>query len=145
MARLRHIGLVVSDIDRSKAFYEKHFGFAVKVEALETGECLDNCLSISDVCVKTTKMIDSLGNILELLQFISHPMSPEENLRYPLNKIGCTHFAMTVKDISLLYSDLTAEGVLFTYPPQTSEDGHVKLAFCRDPDGTFIELVEELV
>ena len=145
MARLRHIGLVVSDIARSKAFYEKHFGFAVKTEALETGECLDNCLSISGVRVKTAKMKDSLGNILELLQFVSHPMPSEENLRYPLNKIGCTHFALTVKDISLLYDNLIAEGVLFTYPPQISSDGQVKLAFCRDPDGTFIELVEELV
>ena len=145
MAFIRHVGVVVTDIERSKAFYKKHFGFAVKVEALEAGECLDNCLSISAVRVKTTKMIDSLGNILELLQFVSHPMTPDENLKYSLNKIGCTHFAMTVKDISLLYDTLTAEGVLFTYPPQTSSDGNVKLAFCRDPDGTFIELVEELV
>jgi catechol 2,3-dioxygenase-like lactoylglutathione lyase family enzyme len=145
MATLRHIGLVVTDIERSKAFYEKHFGFAVKVEALETGECLDNCLSINAVRVKTTKMIDPCDNVLELLQFISHPMPQEENLRYPLNKIGCTHFALTVPDLSLLYSNLLTEGILFTCAPQTSSDGRVKLAFCRDPDGTFIELVEELV
>ena len=39
---------------------------------------------------------------------------------------------------------LTEEGIEFNYPPQTSPDGKVKVAFCRDPDGTLIEMVEEL-
>ena len=145
MASLRHTGLVVVDIERSKTFYEKHFGFAVKVEALEAGEVLNNCLAIDNVRVKTAKMTDTFGNILELLQFVSHPTTATKNLTYPLNNIGCTHIALTVENISLLYDNLTAEGISFTYPPQTSSDGRVKLAFCRDPDGTFIELVEELV
>ena len=33
----------------------------------------------------------------------------------------------------------------FTTKPQTSLDGHAKVTFCHDPDGTALELVEVLV
>ena len=42
------------------------------------------------------------------------------------------------------YKKLGSAGVLFTSPPQISPNGFAKVAFCADPDGTLIELVEEL-
>jgi len=65
-------------------------------------------------------------------------------LNYPITNIGCSHFALTVDDLDSLYERLTKNGTPFNYPVQISPDGNVKIAFCRDPDGTLIELVQDL-
>ena len=89
-------------------------------------------------------MIDPNNNILELLYFNSHPELSDTNKLRRLTEIGCSHFALTVNDLDTLYSTLKEQGIEFNHPPQVSDDGNVKVAFCRDPDGTFIEMVEEL-
>ena len=42
------------------------------------------------------------------------------------------------------YNRLVEAGVYFNSPPQLSPDGFAKVTFCKDPDGSLIELVEEL-
>ena len=83
-------------------------------------------------------------NILELLYYQSHPEKPFNNRARRISEIGCSHFALTVPDLDSLYNKLIEKGISFNYPVQTSPDRKVKIAFCRDPDGTLIELVEEL-
>ena len=56
--------------------------------------------------------------------------------------MGCTHFAVTVDDIDELYGDLIMSGVHFIKEPISN--GKVKVAFCKDPNDVYIELVEEL-
>ncbi|HJO63248.1 MAG TPA: VOC family protein, partial [Desulfobacterales bacterium] len=58
--------------------------------------------------------------------------------------IGITHIAFTVEDIEQVYKRLVQSGITFLSTPQSSPDGYAKVAFCRAPEGTFIELVEEL-
>jgi extradiol dioxygenase family protein len=89
-------------------------------------------------------MSDMNNNILELLYFESHPEKHDRNKTKKLTEIGCSHFALTVKEIDSLYGTLTQQGIEFVHAPQVSPNGKVKVAFCRDPDGTFIEMVEEL-
>ena len=48
------------------------------------------------------------------------------------------------KDLDDVYSRFTKEGIEFINSPHLSADGLAKVAFCRDPDGFFIELVEEM-
>ena len=43
-----------------------------------------------------------------------------------------------------IYLDLLELGLKFNKNPQRSPDGKAKVCFCRDYDGTLIELVEEL-
>jgi predicted enzyme related to lactoylglutathione lyase len=59
-----------------------------------------------------------------------------------LNAIGPTHVALNVTNLDELYIRLSDAGVPFNAPPSMSPDGCAKVAFCQDPDGTFIELVE---
>ena len=61
-----------------------------------------------------------------------------------LNDRGLTHIALTVDDLDREYARLGAENIEFISPPETSPDGGAKVAFCRGPDGEFVELVQEL-
>jgi glyoxylase I family protein len=145
MNSFRHVGITVSDLDRSMYFYQELLGFEVKKVMLENGECIDNFSALEDINVTTVKMIGKNNSgMIELLHYISHPKSGPENPTYPLTDVGCSHFALTVDDLDSLYERLVEYGTPFNYPVQTSPDGNVRIAFCRDPDGTLIELVQDL-
>jgi glyoxylase I family protein len=144
MTQIRHVGVTVSDLEKALSFYVDTLGFKVHKKADEHGKCLDNFSSLNDVRVTTVKMTDDNNNMLELLCYQSHPEKPYNNMVRRISEIGCSHFALTVEDLDLLYKRLTKDGISFNYPVQVSPDGKVKIAFCRDPDGTLIELVEVL-
>ena len=145
MSSLRHVGITVSNLDRSIEFYRDFLGFDVKKIMVESGECIDNFSALEGVSVTTVKMAGN-GNsgMIELLHYISHPELGHQNPTYPITNVGCSHFALTVDDIDSLHELLVKNGTPFNYPVQTSPDGNVKIAFCRDPDGTLIELVQDL-
>ena len=144
MTNIRHVGLTVSNLQESLGFYVDTLGFKVQKMANEFGECLDNFSALKDVRVVTVKMTDDNNNMLELLCYESHPEKPYNNMVRRITEIGCSHFALTVDDLDSLYDTLIDKGITFNYPVQVSPDGKVKVAFCRDPDGTLIEMVEEL-
>ena len=144
MTLIRHVGVVITDVDKSLNFYRDALGFKIYKTAHESGDFLDSFLGMEGIKVNTIKMFDKNNNMLELLYFNSHPETNDVNKIKRLTEIGCSHFALTVDKLDFLYDQLTKQGIEFIHPPQMSPDGKVKAAFCRDPDGTFIEMVEEL-
>ena len=139
MLNIRHTGIVVTDMDVSIDFYTNLLGFEIKKDQIEKGEY--TFLGIKDVEVRTVKMTLINGDMIELLKFHSHT---QNNKPSHITNIGCTHFALTVDNIDFLYDKLIAAGRQVINSPTKSLDGKVKVAFCKDPDGTWIELVEEL-
>ena len=138
---IRHTGIVVSDLHKSLHFYRDLLGFKIVKDQLESGNYIDFVLSLKNVSVKTTKMKAPDGNLIELLYFESHPKKPKN---IDITDLGCSHIAFTVDNIEKEYERLLEEGVIFNSSPDISSDGYAKVAFCRDPDGTWIELVEVL-
>ena len=141
MSKMRHTGIVVEDVETSIEFYRKYFGFEIQRDMVESGEYIDNFCSMKDVEVRTVKMASESESMIELLNFISHP---EEKRHRQINHVGCAHIALTVKNLDELYDIMKNDEVSFNCSPQISPDGKAKVTFCKDPDGTFIELVEEL-
>ena len=141
---LRHVGVTVSDLSKSLSFYQDVLGFTILKEMEESGEQLDNFSGLKGVRVTTVKLQDSSEGIIELLHYRSHPKSNEANLKQDITFVGCSHFAITVQDLSQVYTKLLKNDVDVLCEPQYSPDGKVVLTFCKDPDGTLIELVEEL-
>ena len=84
------------------------------------------------------------GGLIELLQYHSHPVSSEIDSNFPSNRLGCSHVALTVSDLSLLYNRLTSAGYKCKSEPLISPEGKVKILYCHDPDGAIIELIEDL-
>jgi catechol 2,3-dioxygenase-like lactoylglutathione lyase family enzyme len=142
--KLRHIGITVTNMEKSLKLYRDYFGFEVVWDELERGEFIDNLSAEKDVRVRTVKMKDESGGMIELLYYYSHSENNAENLTNKIMKIGCSHFALTVDDLDKVYGELKDMGLKFNCKPKISPDGNAKVCFCRDSDGTLIELVEEL-
>jgi len=138
---IRHTGIVVSDLEASLHFYRDLLGFQIVKQMEESGNYIDNILSLHDTKVTTVKMAAPDGQKIELLKYCSHPR--EQKLR-EICDIGIVHIAFTVEDLNRECDRLKGKGVLFNTPPQLSPDGYAKVTFCRAPEGTFIELVEVL-
>ena len=136
---VRHVGIIVSDMEKSLKFYKDLLGLKIKSLVDEEGEYLDNMLSHKDVKSKIVKLYADNGNTLvELIMSKSHENKKDRNFF----TIGASHCAFTVDDLQKTYEYLLKNGVKFNAPPQSSPDGNVKVTFCEDPDGTPIELVE---
>lgn len=142
ISEFRHVGIVVKDLEKTLHFYRDVLGLAVSKEMDEEGSFVDTILGLTKVKVKTIKMLLPQGGGIELLHYRS-PVMPESS-SCQIHERGITHFALTVKDLDSQYKRLSQEGVEFIAPPATSPNGYAKVAFCKDPEGNYIELVEVL-
>ena len=138
--KIRHTGIVVDNLEDSLDFYVTRLGFSVSKRMDEQGNFIGKILGLENVLVTTVKM--TLGEqMVELLDFVSHKATPE---RYTINSIGPTHLAFSVRDLGQVFEEFTSSGIEFISEPSISPDGFAKVAFCRAPEGTFIELVQVL-
>lgn len=142
MKNVRHIGIVVGDIKKSLAFYRDLLGLKIKKDMLEKSVYIDTILGLKKVNVRTIKLSAGDGSLVELLYY-HYPVS-RRNKRRKINDIGYAHIAFTTKDVDRQYLRLSKKGIVFNSPPQDSVDGYARVAFCRDPEDNFIELVEVL-
>ena len=51
MINLRHIGITVTDMDRSLELYQKYFGFEVVWDQIESGPFINNLSDMEDIKV----------------------------------------------------------------------------------------------
>ncbi|MBF0595256.1 MAG: VOC family protein [Candidatus Omnitrophica bacterium] len=138
---IRHIGLVVENVDKALDFYGVFLGFSVVKDQWETGPFIDAVLGMPGLRVRTIKMMDAGGAILELLCF---DLPPEACAGREIHQPGFSHIALTVQDVDRLFEGIKALGLPFISSPKVSGDGRAKVVFCRDPQGNFLELVQEL-
>jgi glyoxylase I family protein len=140
MNHIRHIGIVVTDLERSLCFYRDLLGMSIVRRMDESGEFIDRLLGLENADVTTVKLsLDMNPTLIELLHFKSHPVEDSEK---KIVTAGLSHIAFTVPDVDLSYRRLTDAGIVFNAPPQISPDRRARVAYCKDPDGIFIELVQ---
>ena len=145
MTSFRHVGIVVKNLNTSAHFYKKFFNFKPEIEREEGGQYLDYLWAQKNTKIKTLKLSDSTNKIsLELLEIYSVDGFSSEIKTNKIYDIGITHFALTVKNIDKIYNDMKMENIEFVNGPIMSVDKKAKVAFCKDPNGCFIELVELL-
>jgi len=138
---IRHIGLVVRNTEKALSFYRDFLGFKVYWDKIEEGSFIETITGLSRVKVRTIKMQSLNGCVLELLYYEAYPgPSPVKELQ----QAGFTHMAITVGDLDKAFVTLKEKGVDFLSLPQISPDNKTKVVFCRDLEGNFLELVQEL-
>jgi catechol 2,3-dioxygenase-like lactoylglutathione lyase family enzyme len=140
MIAVRHAGIVVSDMEAALGFYCGQLGFQVARRMVETGPFIATLLGMHGAEVETAKLSGADTAMIELLHFRNPAPRPRGDLT--LNRLGPTHVALTVTDLDGLYRRLTQQEISFVAPPHVSPDGKAKVAFCRDPEGNYLELVE---
>ena len=146
ISSIRHVGIVVRDLDESLKFYCGILGLSIYKHHIETGQYIDKLIGINKVKVEWVKLIIPNGGLIELLQYHSHP-DPDafKDLgTFPSNRLGCSHIALTVDNLTYLYDELIKNGYKCNSEPLLSPEGKVKILYCHDPDGIILELIEDL-
>lgn len=139
---IRHVGLVVNDLDKALKLWCEVLGFKIQRKLLESGEHIDLMIGLKEVKVTTVKLKAKDGCMLELLKFHSHPI--KEKWQGKPYSVGFTHIALTVDNIDNTCKRLKDVGVNVPGPAQISADGQVKVLYVSLPEGALVELVEEL-
>jgi catechol 2,3-dioxygenase-like lactoylglutathione lyase family enzyme len=138
-----HVGVCVSDLARSIAFYRDGLGFREARRLDVSGDAPETLLGLRDVDLQAV-FLERDGVVLELLHFVSpeHRGSGEPR---PMNALGLTHLSVAVEDLDGAAASLEAAGgrVMRATRVRNEELG-ARAVFATDPDGTRIELVERL-
>ena len=140
MRTIRHIGIVVRNIEKSIYFYKNLLGLKIKKDTREKSIYIDKILGIKNADIRTIKMSNGRGSLVELLYYTSPKSKIIKNKK--INDIGCSHFAISVNNINYEYKRLKRHGIKFISSPEVSPSGYAKVAFCKDPNGVFVELVQ---
>ncbi len=140
---VRHTGVVVSDMARSLPFYRDQLGMKVWADFQDDSDYAQAVTGVPGAHIWMIKLKATDGVSIELLQYLSHPQPPPETLVKACD-VGCNHIALQVDDIDALHERLKVEGICFHAPPAVSPDGGAKVAYCRDPEGVIVELVQIL-
>jgi catechol 2,3-dioxygenase-like lactoylglutathione lyase family enzyme len=140
LLRLTHIGICVSDLERSLRFYRDLLGFTYEHDLEVAGEPTDTLLRLRDVHLKAVYLTRD-GVRIELLHFASPP-GPAVRAR-PFTERGLTHLSFRVADLDATLEALRAAG------ERVCEETVVRFpefqagaALVTDPDGQVIELVQ---
>jgi catechol 2,3-dioxygenase-like lactoylglutathione lyase family enzyme len=143
MSRARHTGFVVRQLDKAVAFYQDILGLTIINRATETGDYISKLVGLENATVEWVKLADENGFLVELLQYHSHPFKDAAPFDQ-VNRVGCNHMAFTIKDAHATHRKLTQNGFKCISDVLRSPDGNVNVFYCYDPDGSCLELVEEL-
>ncbi len=139
--KLRHVGIVVTDLESMIHFYRDLLGLKIIKRMDESDQFINKVCGVKEAGLTIVKMATPDGDIVELLYYRSHL---SRRLSGKIYRPGFSHVAFTVRDLKAEYQTLSKAGVRFVSPPSISPDHQAKVAFCQDFQGNFIELVEEL-
>jgi len=130
-----HTGQVVTDLERSKRFYQEVFGFTPWYEITPADELTArlNCLEPPLGITASYLVLD--GFVLELMHYAA-PGAGAPYRRRTMNEPGLTHLSISVDDVRATAAKAVAHG------GEVVEESDIGLAlFIRDPDGQLLELL----
>jgi catechol 2,3-dioxygenase-like lactoylglutathione lyase family enzyme len=139
--RMTHIGICVTDLERSTAFYRDLLGFAYRSELRVQGEPTDTLLRLRSVDLQAV-YLERDGTRIELLHYVA-PGAVGDGAHRAMNGRGLTHLSLRVDSLKDTLEVLRAAGAhvldeTFIDIP----DFGAAAVFIADPDGTLIELVQ---
>ena len=135
MAVVNHVGLCVTDLDRSRRFYEQVLGFAGARELAVPDGPAATLLRVPAPVGLTAVYLERDGFVLELLHFERTGNAPRRDRAF--TEPGLTHLSFTVDDLAATCALVAETGgeVL----ADTDVGGFAVMV--RDPDGQLLELL----
>jgi lactoylglutathione lyase len=129
---VNHVGLCVTDLDRSRRFYIDVLGFVFDRELQPPDEPTGQLLSLEAPVGLTAVYLSRGSFVLELLHF-DRPGNPPAPVR-PFDEPGLTHLSFSVEDMA---------GAVALVPLRGGQvvSEVMGAVVVRDPDGQVLELL----
>jgi catechol 2,3-dioxygenase-like lactoylglutathione lyase family enzyme len=140
-ARVTHLGICVSDLEASLAFYRDALGFDPISELSASGPETARLLALPDPRLRAVYLRRD-GFVIELLHY-ERPGASGDAAPRPMNQPGLTHLSLRVPDLAAAIAALEARGANVLHDTRIhNRQLGARAVFVLDPDGTRIELVE---
>ena len=137
-----HVGICVSDLERSVRFYCEGLGFEL-VQSHTVGQEFGRLMEIDDV-VLCSRASSAVTASRSSCCTSTRPGTPGEPVRRPMNQLGLTHLSLRVGDLDAVAARhrvaRAAPCVRGTRTTFGSSDA-LDFVYCTDPDGVRIELM----
>ena len=137
--KFNHVGVSVTDIDASIAFYRDMLGMEQLMDIIPFGG--PDIEAIMDIPGVTGRMC-MIGKGTLNLELFEFDRSEPRGKNYPVSDGGYTHFGVEVDDIEATYEKLKAAGVRMHSPIISFNGGTMRASYCRDPDGNVFEIMQ---
>lgn len=139
--RFGHIGICVSDMDASVAFYRDLLGFRRLSKVTVSGADADKLLRLSGVDQETV-FLERDNVRLALFEF-RNPKPLGDGQPRAINELGVAALMLRVDDLESTLTEMRAAGVKVLDETRSDHAAYgSKLVFLTDPDGTLVELIE---
>ncbi|MDQ1361302.1 MAG: hypothetical protein QOJ44_1679 [Acidimicrobiaceae bacterium] len=133
-----HLGICVTDLDKSLTFYCDGLGFE-RGESFPIDATFGAALEVPGDLALTSQFIRREGVAIELLHYTTPAPAGEPSQRR--NQVGLTHLSFYVEDVDTTATLLVAAGGTVIESTRTTNEG-IDLLFLHDPDGVRIELMK---
>jgi catechol 2,3-dioxygenase-like lactoylglutathione lyase family enzyme len=141
---LAHVGLGVTDMERSNVFYKDILGLRKVIYDIEGMSAMSKM--VGEPLRRRIVMLGSEYGMsaIELIQAFPpyRPRIRAAEARW--GSIGAMEMGVEVKDIDKICQLLSKRGIQFINPPSYREEMKAKYAYIRNPDGLETELIEYL-
>jgi catechol 2,3-dioxygenase-like lactoylglutathione lyase family enzyme len=135
MGTYNHTGQVVTDLERSKRFYQEVFGFKLWYEIQPNDESTAKLTCLKPPLGMTASYLTLDGFVLELMHFSAEGAGAPYRER-TMNEPGLTHLSISVDDPRGTAEQAVEYGATII---EESDLGHA--LFIKDPDGQLLELL----
>lgn len=140
---INHVGLTVSDLDRSLGFYRDLLGLRVRGRGIAEREHLDAIIGLGPVRLEWAELDVPGGGLLELFRYLRPEGTPRAGRT---SDPGDVHVCLEVQDLDELVARLAAAGVPRRSAEAVALDGGDwsgwSAIYVSDPDGITVELVQ---
>jgi glyoxylase I family protein len=141
VVRLSHIGICVSDLEKSVAFYRDALGFRERSALDVSGAEADTLLELESVELRAV-YLERDGTRIELLRFEAPESTGGPGPR-PVNQLGLTHLSLRVDDLDAAIRAVEqAGGRCLSGTRIENARFRTSAVFVLDPDGLRIELLD---
>ncbi|RHD18480.1 VOC family protein [Eubacterium ventriosum] len=149
VGRIYHVGLTVSDLDKSIAFYRDILGLKFQGEIMMVGEETDKMFQKKN-CKARVAYLNGSENIetppIELIQFVEEDVN---KVKSDLFTTSISEVCFYTDDIEIVYNGLIEKHVECLSEPQyfdfsSQGFGKSKAFYFKDTDGIILEMMQPL-
>lgn len=142
---MKHIGIYVRDFQGMIDFYKEALGFYELTRYEDSGNHIGKILKREGARVRICKLLTPFGREKgqgDMLELVCVPDNEEECINGALFAPGMAHIGLGVVHIHEVYQAVQEHGGQPVCDPMQVEENGNYMAFCRDMEGNYLELIE---